>query len=196
MSKTKTLSTSERIVDAAAEVFTRKGFAATTTRDIAAAAEVNIATLHYHHQSKEVLFQRVADRAMGRFNTAFEDAMDGAQTLGDFVEAYVREYTELLLEHPYLGSFVMSETEKNPEAFAKTTDFKSWHASMGQLLERERAAGRTVPASVDHFVCDLVGAMIYPFMCKSTMMRAMGMDEAQFAAFVRGRAAHLGTVLG
>lgn len=48
--------TKKRIFDAASTAFADNGFKATTTRDIADRADVNIASLHYHFGSKEDLY--------------------------------------------------------------------------------------------------------------------------------------------
>ena len=51
------ISTQEKIIAAARIVFTKKGYAATRTRDIAEEANVNLALLNYYFKSKENLFQ-------------------------------------------------------------------------------------------------------------------------------------------
>ncbi len=51
--------TEEKIKEAARTVFTRKGFAATRTRDIAEEAGLNLALLNYYFRSKEKLFEIV-----------------------------------------------------------------------------------------------------------------------------------------
>ena len=53
------LSSEERIKEAARTVFTKKGYAATRTRDIATEAGMNLALLNYYYRSKEKLFQQV-----------------------------------------------------------------------------------------------------------------------------------------
>ncbi len=51
------MSTKDRILDAAVRCFAAGGFAATTTRQLAAEAGVNIATLAYHFGGKEKLYK-------------------------------------------------------------------------------------------------------------------------------------------
>lgn len=55
-------STKARILDAAQEVFAAKGFEGASTREIAARAEVNISSLHYHWESKETLYLAIFER--------------------------------------------------------------------------------------------------------------------------------------
>jgi AcrR family transcriptional regulator len=58
--------TPERVLQAAREVFARDGYEGATTRQIAAAADVNIATLAYHFGGKEGLYRAVLDRMYAR----------------------------------------------------------------------------------------------------------------------------------
>ncbi len=53
--------TAERILEAAAGLFAEKGFKASTTREIAKRAGVNIASLHYHFHDKRGLYMAVFD---------------------------------------------------------------------------------------------------------------------------------------
>jgi len=55
-------STKARILAAAQEVFAAKGFEGASTREIAARAEVNISSLHYHWESKERLYLAIFER--------------------------------------------------------------------------------------------------------------------------------------
>lgn len=56
-----TLTTEEKIRQAATKVFMEKGFDGTTTRDIAAEANINLALLNYYFRSKQKLFDSVFD---------------------------------------------------------------------------------------------------------------------------------------
>lgn len=51
--------TKDRILQAAQEVFAERGFDGASTREIAARAEVNISSLHYHWDSKETLYRGI-----------------------------------------------------------------------------------------------------------------------------------------
>jgi len=51
--------TKARILQAAQEVFAERGFEGASTREIAARAEVNISSLHYHWDSKETLYRGI-----------------------------------------------------------------------------------------------------------------------------------------
>lgn len=51
--------TKEKIIGAAGELFAQKGFEGTSVRDIAAAANVNLASINYHYENKQNLYYEV-----------------------------------------------------------------------------------------------------------------------------------------
>ena len=63
MSATKEITTEELILNAAMKVFTRKGFAAARTEDIAREAGINRALLHYYFRDKQTMFNLIFERA-------------------------------------------------------------------------------------------------------------------------------------
>ncbi|WP_432327483.1 TetR family transcriptional regulator [Mucilaginibacter sp. P25] len=50
-----------KILNAARSIFTKKGFLATTVRDIATEANTNVASVNYYFRSKENLFEFIMD---------------------------------------------------------------------------------------------------------------------------------------
>ena len=70
-------STKARILSAAEAVFAARGFDGASTREIAAAAGVNISSLHYHWESKETLyfavFEHVYDRILELVRSSIPD---------------------------------------------------------------------------------------------------------------------------
>ena len=60
--------TKQRILDVAEQLFADNGFAGTSLRRIIAAAEVNLAAVHYHFRSKESLLEAVLMRRMVPLN--------------------------------------------------------------------------------------------------------------------------------
>ncbi len=59
MNRTDGTATSERVLQAAYELFSAKGFHATTTQDICSLAQANIAAVNYYYGSKENLYLEV-----------------------------------------------------------------------------------------------------------------------------------------
>ena len=56
------LTTKDRLLDAAEELFAERGYDDVSIRDLAAAADVNLAAVNYHFQGKENLYHEVIRR--------------------------------------------------------------------------------------------------------------------------------------
>lgn len=93
--------TKNRILDAAERLFADKGFDATSLRMITAAAEVNLAAVNYHFQSKEALLQAVYARRAGPVNakrlemlSAYESSVE-TPAVEPILDALIRPLFEI-----------------------------------------------------------------------------------------------------
>jgi AcrR family transcriptional regulator len=75
--------TRERLLDAAEDLFARKGYAAASVRDIVAAAGCNLAAVNYHFGSKRNLYQEVFRRRLGAMREQRLAAVKNETTDGD-----------------------------------------------------------------------------------------------------------------
>jgi AcrR family transcriptional regulator len=106
--------TRERILQAAAQVFARDGYARATTRTLAAAAGVNEVTLFRHFGNKQNLFAAVVDRYAAPAVTAALEA----QLTGDFYQDLLimgRQVMQLMLERGEAVRLMLCEAEHFPE---------------------------------------------------------------------------------
>jgi AcrR family transcriptional regulator len=84
--------TKTRILDAAEKLFGENGFDATSLRDITTEADVNLAAVNYHFQSKESLIEAVIMRTAGPVNDkriAMLEAAGPNPTIEQLLEAFV-----------------------------------------------------------------------------------------------------------
>src|SRR5215470_15706547 len=81
----------QEIIKAAIEVFARNGFRGTTTRDLAAEADVNEAIIFRHFNTKTELYRAILEEKLNQSrDSQFEEVERLAGTQGD------REFLELL----------------------------------------------------------------------------------------------------
>jgi len=82
------------IEDAASDLFRRRGYAATSVRDIANALDMRGPSLYAHVASKEDVLWSIVDRVAARFEQAADAAVavhgDADQVLAALVRAHVR----------------------------------------------------------------------------------------------------------
>ncbi len=79
--------TRREILRAAEESFAASGFVGATTRQVAARAGVNVATLHYHFGNKERLYRAVLEAAVRESVPAASSGLSPADRLSSVVEA-------------------------------------------------------------------------------------------------------------
>ena len=59
----------DSILEAAAKLFRRQGYSATTLRQIAAMAEIKAGSIYYYFDSKEAILEEVLHRGLLRYST-------------------------------------------------------------------------------------------------------------------------------
>lgn len=104
--------TEQKILTAAMEIFVSKGKHGTKMQEIADAAGINKAMLHYYFRSKDKLFgkvfQNVFSGVFSSLHTHFENEDSFYDKLSNFVNAYV----ELIKTNSKLPLFIMREIQE------------------------------------------------------------------------------------
>jgi AcrR family transcriptional regulator len=155
------------LVAAAYQEIARLGFEGLRTRDVAAAAGVNVATLHYYFPTKEALIGGVLKYSMERFRSSMPTGGSPAQQLRNHFAGIRR----LVNEEPELFA-VMGElalrSARDPairELYQQTTDV--WQATVRGLLAKAVRDGsligsRNPDAQASLVVSALTGASMIP----------------------------------
>jgi AcrR family transcriptional regulator len=170
-------STEEKILEAARQVFMQKGFAATRTRDIAEAADINLALLNYYFRSKKKLFDLIM---IGKIQTFFgfigPIIYNEASSLDMKIESIVSGYTRLLMENPDLPYFILGESRNNPELILNAMqkkDFLKKSVFIRQLAEKK-------PAQDPYqFLLSMLGMIIFPFLMKPVFQTLTDTSDAK-----------------
>ncbi|MGD9272215.1 MAG: helix-turn-helix domain-containing protein, partial [Syntrophobacterales bacterium] len=87
-----TSETREKILTAALEVFSAKGFHGTTVDEIAERAELGKGTVYRHFHSKKGLFSELIRSKVAELEEAVAEAIDPRADVLEFIEAYLRIY--------------------------------------------------------------------------------------------------------
>lgn len=113
-----TISTEEKILNTAMEVFLDKGLHGAKMQEIADAAGINKAMLHYYFRSKDKLythvFEKVFARVFGELHTIF--ASD--ESFKTQVETFVNKYIDLINSNPRIPLFIIRELGQGGEVGA------------------------------------------------------------------------------
>jgi AcrR family transcriptional regulator len=91
--------TVDRLLDVAAALFWEKGYAATTTREIATALGIQQASLYFHIASKEDLLYQVFVSSLKQFLADVPAAVEEVECPLERVQALIHAHVAMLLTH-------------------------------------------------------------------------------------------------
>jgi AcrR family transcriptional regulator len=124
--------TKSRILDAAEKLFGMNGFDSTSLRDITTAADVNLAAINYHFQTKDSLIDAIVARRIEPVNKKRFELLEAAgprpsleQILRAFIAPVMQVKTEAMA--PLIGRIL-----SNPELFVE----RVFHKHLAPVSQR------------------------------------------------------------
>jgi TetR/AcrR family transcriptional regulator len=189
MVKVKNDNTREKILAAAKQIFLVKGMSGARMQDIANAAGMNKALLHYYFRNKEQLFENVFKEASGQFFPKILGIIESDLPLFEKIENFCKEYIDMVLQNPYMPLFVLTEINKDPKKFkqrlwkGKESPFVKFISQVEQDVKRKKIK----PINPAHLFINMLSMCIFPFLAKPLWLVASGMDELQFKLFMEQR---------
>lgn len=182
--------TRARILASARAAFHRAGFDGARTQDIADAAGINKALLHYYFRTKDALFEAVFDDAFRtHFAPVFEMMSATDAPLEEKVRRFTDAYIRVLLLHPYLPGFVIHELNRNPDRMVMIAMGIGRGAlnTVFNQLRQGMASGRYRTADPRQLLVTLMGLVLYPFIARPVVSALLQLDERAFHDFVLAR---------
>jgi AcrR family transcriptional regulator len=152
--------TKTRLLDAAEKLFGKNGFDATSLRDITAEAQVNLAAVNYHFQSKESLIDAVIERRMEPVNQKRIQMLDAAgpsPALEQILEAFL---VPVLEREIWQAGPLIGRVFSNPDQFLERV-FKKHLAAVAQRFRDaiSRALPGLPPAEIAWRLHFMAGSM-------------------------------------
>src|SRR5947199_6582552 len=92
-----------KIMTAAEALFAEHGFDGVGIRQIAAAASVNGAMIHYYFGNKENLYLAIMENAASTVRGLIAEALTSAMPLEERLMRFVKAYAGYLFGHPHLA---------------------------------------------------------------------------------------------
>ena len=129
---TERVDTKVRILDAAEKLFGMNGFDGTSLRDITTAAEVNLAAINYHFQSKDSLIDAIVARRIEPVNKKRLELLDAAgpnPSLEEILTAFMGPVMRVKVDAvvPLIGRIL-----SNPEVFVE----RVFHKHLAPVSQR------------------------------------------------------------
>ncbi len=179
------LTTEQKIRQAATKVFLEKGFAGTTTRDIAGEAGMNVALLNYYFRSKQKLFDSVFDEMLQLFFDGIKTVLNQPIPLKDKIIALIDHDFNMFRQSPALVIFVLSELHRNPDRFipALIGAEGQFMPLFQQQLEEAHQAGLIRPIDAAHLMGIMSANTQFVFVSKNMHMKVWKQTDEEFEVF-------------
>lgn len=177
-------SSRSRILDSARRAFIKDGFHGARMQEIADAAGINKALLHYYYKNKESLFVLVFNDAFSEFIPTLHAILSGEGSVLEKTERYVEAHLRLLLEKPDLPMFVLNEMHRDPEHFFENFMNKMPgeppFARFLQQISEEMREGKIRTMNPRELWMNVMSMTIFPFVSRPMLQRLTIMSDREY----------------
>jgi len=192
---TKELETEQHIKETAKRLFFRDLKPRATTQEIADAAGVNRALIHYYFRNRDNLFQLVLKEAMSRVHGIVSSALLNDKPFKEKIANAVEAMIEEKQAYPGLETFVIMELNKMSCGGASIVPEEEvlaiGNTSDQFLLEIEEAVeqGIIAPIPPKQFLINLMSLCSYPVVAKPILSSVLNLDQKAYAEAMEERKA-------
>ena len=167
MEQTREQSMESIILETAERLFLDKGFALTSTTEIAREAGCNQALVHYYFRTKEQLFIRIFEEKIKIFAGAFFSIDEKPGTFLEKLTRKIEAHFDIIAQNPKIPFLIINEITTNPQRI------KALHKSIGEYpasiirkvneeLEEAIAQGEVRPITVLDLILTVLSLNVLP----------------------------------
>lgn len=181
--------TEAQILDAAQEVFQKKGMDGARMQEIADGAGINKAMLHYYYRSKQLLFEAVFSHAFSLLAPQLNTILNDDSSIEEKVKNFTSNYISFISKHPYLPNFIINEMNRNPKFFEKIQQnaaFPSLEKFNNQVAD-EVEQGILKPIDGNQLFINIISLNIFPFVATPLIKGFLKIDDKGFKQVMEQR---------
>ncbi len=181
--------TEQLILNAAKNVFFRKGYDGARMQEIADEAGMNKALLHYYFRSKDKLFEAIFNSAFQQFIPHIVEHMSSDVSFEEKIEGFVENYLNVLTKIPQLPNFVLTEINRNPDKIVEMFDKLGLKPSIVlQGIQKDMEEGKIRPINPKHLIINIIALCVFPFAARPLMQIILFENDAEkYNAFLEER---------
>jgi TetR/AcrR family transcriptional repressor of nem operon len=162
--------TKEKILEAAAKLFQRKGFGATSINDLLEATGIKKGSLYFHFPGKDALGLAFLEKARTEFLEFVDMSLTG-DTPGNRLDNFLNQVIKTHKERDFVGGCIfgntaleMGDTENRFAVFIEKV-FEEWAEKLRKVVSAAQDSGevsRDLPADVlvSHMVAAIEGGIM------------------------------------
>ena len=182
--------TEHKIKEAARTVFLEKGFAGTKTRDIAEAADINLALLNYYFRSKKKLYDIIMIETLQSFSSGVISIFnDESTSIKEKVSLFVDHYIDLLTQNQNVAPFILNAVRDNPEEYISRIGIidKVKGSIFIKQFQEGMIKGEIPSINPVHFILNLMSLIVFPFIAQPMVSVISGIPKDSFFEIVQER---------
>ncbi len=181
--------TEEQILNAAKEVFQKKGMDGARMQEIADKAGINKAMLHYYYRSKQLLFEAVFSNAFSLLAPQMNKILNDDSSIEEKVRSFTHNYISFISKHPYLPNFIIQELNRNPSFFEKIQENAAFPTleRFEKQVALEVEQGILKPTDGKQLFVNIISLNIFPFVASPLIKGLLRLDDKEFKAMMEER---------
>ena len=179
-------------MEAARRVFTQRGFDGARMDEIAKAAGINRALLHYYFRSKDKLFDLVFAQRAREFFLGLVGIISGPGNLEEKIRAIVAHDIDMIRSQPDLPIFIMQELTQHPDRLVRMAAesganpshmMKSFKLVVKEAIDKKQIR----PIDAGQLLINVMSLCVYPFIAKPMVKAVQELDDKQFEKMILRR---------
>jgi AcrR family transcriptional regulator len=180
------------ILDIAENVFLEKGYASTTTTEIAKRVGCNQALIHYYFRTKDKLFERLFEKKFFSFMTSVSFSRETSPNFKEIIRSIVHNHLNIISENPKLPFLIISEMTLNPQRFRIIAEkiegvVKNMLNDLDVELKKEIKAGRVREISAFDLLLNILSMNIFMFVAEPLISFVKEFSWDEYMTFVKQR---------
>lgn len=192
MEQTREQSMESIILETAERLFLDKGFALTSTTEIAREAGCNQALVHYYFRTKEQLFIRIFEEKIKIFAGAFFSIDEKPGTFLEKLTRKIEVHFDIIAQNPKIPFLIINEITTNPQRI------KALHKSIGEYpasiirkvneeLEEAIAQGEVRPITVLDLILTVLSLNVLPQLLRPILEEVMPLPPEEVQKLIARR---------
>jgi AcrR family transcriptional regulator len=180
----------EKILDAARRLFVQQGFSATTTRDIAREAGINLALVNYYYGSKQNLFTTIMIEHMKGFMKGLSIGInDPTRGLEEKFAFMADSYITMLLQQPDVPLFILRSLREDPDLLFREVGVGPILTDSLLMKEIDEALKKNGSPSISplQIFINLMGLCVFPFIARPILQMASGTTDENYQEMMNER---------
>jgi AcrR family transcriptional regulator len=181
--------TETNILNAAKEIFERKGMAAARMQEIADEAGINKSMLHYYYRSKQRLFEAVFKSAFLTLAPQLNEIINANNSLFDKIRNFTNNYISFVVKHPYLPNFIIQELNRSPDFVKKIVAEKNFPniSKFKQQVDKKVEEGIIRPIKAEQLFINIMSLNIFPFIGAQLLKGFVNVNDEAYKQLMEDR---------